>query len=69
MVGNQHAAETVALVTHGDVIKATLAFFLGISLDGLERFDIAPASLSVLGLDEGWAQVKLVNGTVDLLSA
>jgi probable phosphoglycerate mutase len=58
-----HARSTVALVTHGDLIKAVLAHYLGLSLDGLERFDVAPASVSVVFLGYDWAQVKLVNAT------
>ena len=58
-----HTGETVALISHGDVIKSTLAFFLGLSLDRLERFEIAPASVSVLVAGDGWAQVKSMNET------
>ena len=54
---------TIALFSHGDVIKAALAYYLRISLDHLERFDIAPASVSVLATGDGWEQVKLVNDT------
>lgn len=52
---------TVLVVSHGDVIKAVVARCLGMSLDDLERFDIAPASLSELALGEGWAQLRLLN--------
>jgi broad specificity phosphatase PhoE len=64
-----HEGEIVALVSHGDVIKAALAHFLRISLDELERFDIAPASVSAIRVGEDWAQVKLVNDTGSLPSA
>jgi broad specificity phosphatase PhoE len=58
----KHATQTIALFTHGDVIKAVLAHYLRMSLDDLERFDIAPASVSVIVTVSAWAQVKLVNG-------
>lgn len=58
-----HADQAIALVTHGDVIKAALAHYVGLTLDNLERFDIAPASVSVVAAGAGWAQVKLVNWT------
>lgn len=58
-----HLDQTIALVTHGDVIKAALAHYMGLTLDNLERFDIAPASVSVVAAGAGWAQVKLVNWT------
>ncbi len=51
----------VLIASHGDVIKAVLADALGLSLDHLERFEIAPASLSILEAGEGWRQVRLVN--------
>jgi probable phosphoglycerate mutase len=57
----EHEGETVALVTHGDVIKAALARVLRISLDDLEQFDIAPASVSIIVAGAGWTQVRLVN--------
>jgi broad specificity phosphatase PhoE len=56
-----HPAATVLVLSHGDVIKAALACSLGLSLDHLERFDIAPASMSVLSAaGEGW-QVRALN--------
>ena len=58
-----HPAATLALVSHGDVIKAALAHYLRVELDDLERFDIAPASISVIGDESGWSQVRLVNAT------
>ena len=51
----------VLVVSHGDVIKAVIASCLGLSLDLLERFDIAPASVSVLAMGEGWSQLRLLN--------
>ena len=57
----RHPDRTVLVVSHGDVIKAILATALGMSLDLLERFDIAPASISVLDAGEGWVHVKGMN--------
>lgn len=56
-----HAGRTVAVVSHGDVIKSVLAGCLGLSLDHLERFDIGCASLSELHAGDGWARVARVN--------
>jgi probable phosphoglycerate mutase len=56
-----HPRATVLVLSHGDVIKAALACSLGLSLDHLERFDIAPASMSVLSAaGERWT-VRAVN--------
>lgn len=57
-----HPNGNVLVVSHGDVIKAVVAGVLGMSLDHMERFEIAPASLSVVAIGPGWRQVKLVNG-------
>jgi broad specificity phosphatase PhoE len=57
-----HPQQRVLLVSHGDVIKAVLAFYLAMSLDALERFDIAPVSVSVIEVGPGWSKVRLVNG-------
>jgi probable phosphoglycerate mutase len=59
----EHDGQTVVLVSHGDVIKAALAHFLRMSLDDLETFDIAPASVSAIHAGADWTQVQLVNGT------
>lgn len=57
-----HPSETVLLFSHGDVIRAALAGYLGLPLDHVERFEIAPASVSVVETGTDWYQVKLVNG-------
>lgn len=60
-LARQHPGQSVLVFSHGDVIKALLANCLALSLDHLERFDIAPASLSMIALQGGTWQVKLVN--------
>lgn len=57
----RHPTGTVLVASHGDVIKAVIAGVLGVSLDDLERFEIAPASISIVEAEEGWQRVKLVN--------
>ena len=57
-----HPAEGVALVSHGDVIKAALAYFLGVPLDLFQRIEIGPASISVIAVDEHAPRVLRVNG-------
>jgi broad specificity phosphatase PhoE len=60
-LAREHPRRHVAIFSHGDVIKAVLAGALGISLDHLERFEIAPASLSIVAVEGDWRQVRLVN--------
>jgi probable phosphoglycerate mutase len=53
---------TVAVISHGDVIRAALMYFLGMPVDFVHRLDISPARVSVVRLD-GWApRVLQVNG-------
>jgi len=56
----------VTLVSHADVIKATLAAVLGLTLDAHDRFDIAPASVSRVVLWEGGGKVVGLNAVPEL---
>ncbi len=60
----EHSGEkeaTVAVVSHGDVIRALLVLFLGMPLDNIHRFDVSPAGLSELMFDGRYARVIRVN--------
>ena len=52
------------LVSHADPIKAAISFYLGLSLDDLPRFDIAPASLSRIHIEPWGARVGALNETL-----
>jgi len=56
-----HPGSELVVVSHGDVVKAILAHFLGMPLDLFRRLDIAPGSRSVLALHDEDAQVRAVN--------
>ena len=60
-LARRHPGQHVLVVSHGDVIKAAIASSIGLSLDRLESFDIAPASISVLAQGESWARLHLLN--------
>jgi probable phosphoglycerate mutase len=60
-----HPEQTVALVGHGDVIKAALAYYLGVPLDLFGRIELSPASLSVIRVEPHGPQVLLINGLVE----
>ncbi|HEY8338670.1 MAG TPA: MSMEG_4193 family putative phosphomutase [Egibacteraceae bacterium] len=49
----RHPRQVVAAVTHADVIKAVVAFYLGLPLDLFQRIAVAPASVTVLRLPPG----------------
>lgn len=57
--------ERLALVTHGDVIRASLLHYLGMALDLIHRLHVAPASVSVLSLRDSGARVLAINGAVE----
>jgi probable phosphoglycerate mutase len=52
----------VAVVSHGDVIRALLMYFLGVPLDFVHRLDVAPARISVVVLSDEGVRVPQVNG-------
>lgn len=64
-LGAAHPEQTIALVSHGDVIKAALAYYLGVPLDLLQRIELGPASLSILRVEPYGPQVLLINGLVE----
>lgn len=59
----QHGDETVAVVTHGDVIRAIINYYLGAPLDLFRRIEISPASISIVALHDWGPQVLRVNDT------
>jgi broad specificity phosphatase PhoE len=61
----RHEGARVAVVSHGDVIKAALMAVLGLSLDAWLRFDIDPASVSRLQFGTDRQKVLSMNETLD----
>ncbi len=55
----------VVIFSHGDVIRATMAYALGLPLDLFERIQIDSASISAIELSEESLRVRLVNGSSD----
>ncbi len=58
----RYASGTVAVVSHGDVIRAALLYVLGMPIDFVHRLEVAPASVSILELSDGEPRVRLING-------
>lgn len=56
----------IAIVSHGDVIRAALNYYLGASLDLFRRLEVSPASVSILELQDWGPHVLLVNHLGDL---
>ena len=47
-----HPDQLIAVISHGDVIRAAMAHYAGIHLDLFQRLEISPASVSVLELSD-----------------
>lgn len=58
-----HRGGVVALVSHGDVIKYTLGYLLGMPIDLCKRLAISQASVSVVAISDGGPWVLGVNNT------
>jgi broad specificity phosphatase PhoE len=56
-----HPQDQLALVTHGDVIRAALSYFLGMPLDLYARLEISPASFSEVELGRDFVRVLGMN--------
>lgn len=57
----RHPDQRIVAVSHGDVIKAALAYALGLSLDQHLRLEVGPASVSVLVVGEWGMKVLSIN--------
>ncbi|MBX6322793.1 MAG: histidine phosphatase family protein [Rhodospirillaceae bacterium] len=57
-----HPGAAVAMVSHGDVIKAAVACCLGLDADAFARFEVSPAGVTRLSLDDdGGARLLALN--------
>lgn len=56
-----HAGETVAMVTHCDMIRGAVAWVLGLTLDHLLRFDIDPGSITGIVVGDWGGRVLSLN--------
>jgi probable phosphoglycerate mutase len=62
-----HPRDTVAVVSHADLIKMVLAHYLGMHLDHFQRIVISPASISSLLLSYGRPYVASMNDVAHLV--
>jgi broad specificity phosphatase PhoE len=54
---NKHREQTVALVSHGDPLKAIACFYMGIHLDLMHKIEINPASVTILEVYDETARI------------
>jgi probable phosphoglycerate mutase len=62
----RHLLETVAVVTHAEVIRAALVYYLGAPLDLMLRLEVIPGSVSIVHLDHYGPSVLCVNWAEEL---
>jgi probable phosphoglycerate mutase len=59
----RHSKETIAVVTHGDVVALVLAHYAGIHIDLFQRLEVAPASVTAVSIGAGAPRIRRVNDT------
>jgi probable phosphomutase (TIGR03848 family) len=64
-ITTQFESGIVAIVTHGDVIRAAIAHFLDMPLDAALKFEISPCSISTVRISRNYAAVWLLNDTAE----
>ena len=57
----RHPQDKVCVVSHGDVIRLIMAHYMGLHLDLFQRIQVAPASISVLGISDAGPTVLTLN--------
>lgn len=58
----RHEKDMIVVVSHADVIKLVLAYYLGVHIDLFQRIALAPAAASVLHLPRnGRVQIERIN--------
>ena len=65
-ISAQHNDERVAIVSHADVIKAAVGYYTATPIDLLQRIEISPCSVSIVGMDKDGPRLLTVNNTSDL---
>jgi probable phosphoglycerate mutase len=61
-----HPDQTVVVVSHADIIKSAVAYYIGLHLDLFQRLVVQPASLSVLHLNGLSNHLECLNDTAHL---
>lgn len=60
-IARLHADQSVAAVSHCDIIRGVIAHYLGLTLDNMLRFDVDTASVSRIAVGNWGARVISVN--------
>ncbi len=62
----EHDGDTVVLVSHADPLRSLIAHCLGIPLDLIARFDISPASVSIVRFSGHSPSLLCLNRTQEI---
>lgn len=62
-LARQQDRQRIVVVSHSDIIKLVLAYYLGMHLDFFQRIEVSPASVSVLSLGPDRPIVRCINET------
>lgn len=57
----EHDGATIAVVSHGDVIRGLLVLLLGMPLDHIYRLEVSPGSLSEVAFEGRFPRVLRIN--------
>ncbi|MBA2365233.1 MAG: MSMEG_4193 family putative phosphomutase [Actinobacteria bacterium] len=60
-IAERHRRQIVCCVSHADVIRLLAAHYLGVHIDLFQRLTVAPASVSVIALNDGRPLVVNLN--------
>lgn len=62
----EHEGEAVAVFAHGDILRTSLAYYLGTPLDLFQRIHISTASVSLIGFHRFGPHILRVNDTGEI---
>jgi len=60
-IRTEHAGEVIAVYAHGDVLRTSLAYYLGTPLDLFQRIQISTASISVVAFHRFGPSILAMN--------
>jgi broad specificity phosphatase PhoE len=64
-LGGEFPGQTLALVSHGDIVRAAVLYYFGAPIDCYNRLEISPASISQIRIGELGPQILGINQTVE----
>jgi probable phosphoglycerate mutase len=59
-----HPGGHVVIISHSDVIRAAILYYLGVPLNAFDRIEISPASVSTLLVGDWGAKIFSLNETI-----